>query len=328
MKNLQNRMPAPAALAPQTTVAFNTHKALQMAGNVPLGTGVSFSRYSQTCSGQRLPALSAEDFAAGLVEAQQNDHHGETATRLLERLNRAQGEGRLTMLRGATARTVTSREGREDTERDVTWQFARIDPRDGIGRAAVITLIWNGHDAVWAREEHPAYNRGFTPRGDGADRARLIEHLIRKDHYACNEQMLFWLAADDLVAPDAYARLALPVVDKSVAPEFEHDCDACRFLGKVSYVEQGQTMQADAYLCARQLKPGDRVSFEHQGSLIVRIGDDGPEYTSSPLAGLHEVAHQGDLLDQAYGLLIEAGRSPAPKPAPKRTHPLTALSLN
>lgn len=54
-------------------------------------------------------------------------------------------------------------------------------------------------------------------------------------------------------------------------PIFTHDCDACRFLGSVSYGNRW----GDLYVCERNPNVEMR-------SVIYRTGSDGPEYSSVP----------------------------------------------
>lgn len=51
-------------------------------------------------------------------------------------------------------------------------------------------------------------------------------------------------------------------------PKFRHDCDACIFLGRL---ELRGLLQADAYFCPREF---------FGGSIVLRHGSDGPDYSS------------------------------------------------
>lgn len=56
------------------------------------------------------------------------------------------------------------------------------------------------------------------------------------------------------------------------SPIFKHDCSQCRFLGTINYAGQW----GDLYVCERSNKRMDN-------SLIFRISDNGPDYTSAPV---------------------------------------------
>jgi len=51
---------------------------------------------------------------------------------------------------------------------------------------------------------------------------------------------------------------------KSLAPRYKHDCRQCNLIG--------QLLHEDVYICT------------NEGSLILRDGDEGPEYSSFPVA--------------------------------------------
>jgi hypothetical protein len=53
-----------------------------------------------------------------------------------------------------------------------------------------------------------------------------------------------------------------------MTPRYQHDCDGCQFQGQHTV---GET-EVDAYWCPKC----------DGGSVILRYGDDGPEYASSP----------------------------------------------
>jgi hypothetical protein len=63
---------------------------------------------------------------------------------------------------------------------------------------------------------------------------------------------------------------------RTLSPVYQHDCDACRFMGTVadSYA-RGEAGWVDLYHCPRGVIGG--------GSLIARYGDEGREYLSSPV---------------------------------------------
>ena len=54
-------------------------------------------------------------------------------------------------------------------------------------------------------------------------------------------------------------------------PRFVHDCDGCIFLGCHK--------EYDVYYCS-----GEMSSKERGGSVILRYGDEGPEYSSGPVS--------------------------------------------
>lgn len=70
---------------------------------------------------------------------------------------------------------------------------------------------------------------------------------------------------------------------------FQHDCDACEFLG--------HTLNVDLYVCDK--------------TLIVRHGHDGPDYYSITVDGNHHVL---DIVSRctefalAYGLAVSSGK--------------------
>jgi len=59
---------------------------------------------------------------------------------------------------------------------------------------------------------------------------------------------------------------------KGDKPKFTHDCSKCFFLGNDLY-QSNYSIIADLYYCGN----------EKGGSVIVRYGDDGPDYESGPL---------------------------------------------
>jgi len=73
------------------------------------------------------------------------------------------------------------------------------------------------------------------------------------------------------------ARLAL---DLSI-PMFKHDCDACRFLGRVTFETFRGDETFDLYTCTKQ---GYRT-------FIYRFGDEGPAYSSCPESALPQGPH-------------------------------------
>lgn len=62
-------------------------------------------------------------------------------------------------------------------------------------------------------------------------------------------------------------------------PLWTHDCKQCRFLGRV--------LLADAYIC--------------KSSVILRDGDDGPDYRSWPISIAREVASH----DREYSFALK-----------------------
>lgn len=63
-----------------------------------------------------------------------------------------------------------------------------------------------------------------------------------------------------------------PTTHKPSAPRYVHDCEDCKFLGQIGV--------DDAYFCPR----------EH--SIVLRDGDDGPEYASFPTGIVEHIIHQ------------------------------------
>ena len=74
-------------------------------------------------------------------------------------------------------------------------------------------------------------------------------------------------------------------LQRAFSPKFEHDCDSCIYLGRFS--------EKDAYLCPKDL-----------GSLILRYGDSGEEYSSSMV----KLAIQLPPISELHGLAIELVR--------------------
>lgn len=61
---------------------------------------------------------------------------------------------------------------------------------------------------------------------------------------------------------------------------YTHDCKKCHFIG---HLHDTANHQLDIYIC---LKPwGD-------ASLVIRHGNDGPEYWSYPVFGLHKMMEE------------------------------------
>jgi len=73
-------------------------------------------------------------------------------------------------------------------------------------------------------------------------------------------------------------------------PEHMHDCDRCRYLGTVQMI--GRTL--DIYNCTSIISP--------EGSIILRYGSDGPEYSSLDVSTARQVAENdgGWLTSYAY----------------------------
>lgn len=69
-------------------------------------------------------------------------------------------------------------------------------------------------------------------------------------------------------------------------PRFQHDCDACRFLG--TYFDH------DVYVCMNYST--DRA----HGSVIARYGDDGPDYLSTQTSVLARLLRENPVMS-VYG---------------------------
>lgn len=67
----------------------------------------------------------------------------------------------------------------------------------------------------------------------------------------------------------------MPSVTKE-EPQYEHDCNACKFLGTYTFQEEGYTYMGttDLYYCANKEHPS-------LSSLLARYSDEASEYTSS-----------------------------------------------
>jgi hypothetical protein len=63
-----------------------------------------------------------------------------------------------------------------------------------------------------------------------------------------------------------------------MSPRYPHDCKACRFLGRIDYVDpwSGMQIEADLYHC-----PPHEVASG--GSVLARVGPEDFEYASAPL---------------------------------------------
>ena len=68
-------------------------------------------------------------------------------------------------------------------------------------------------------------------------------------------------------------------------PQYAHDCERCTFLGRID--------EGDVWHC-----PNDGG-----GSIIVRFGDDGPEYSSFPVPIARMIAMQDEKYSKALALL-------------------------
>lgn len=59
-------------------------------------------------------------------------------------------------------------------------------------------------------------------------------------------------------------------------PQYEHDCEACVFLGRCAYVDphSGIEVNADLYHCKGILEGG---------TIVARVGDEPADYASTPV---------------------------------------------
>jgi hypothetical protein len=83
-------------------------------------------------------------------------------------------------------------------------------------------------------------------------------------------------------------------LEAEVTPTFQHDCDACRFLGTVTGpnpYHAGLPYVWDLYFCERS----------DGGSVIARHSDEGCEYLSTPVKLLSPSSHPALLW--AYALV-------------------------
>lgn len=60
-------------------------------------------------------------------------------------------------------------------------------------------------------------------------------------------------------------------------PQFKHDCDECRFLGRFADDRSPQPKEYDLYVCDKQLMGR---------TFVARFADDGPAYISGPYPGM------------------------------------------
>lgn len=96
-------------------------------------------------------------------------------------------------------------------------------------------------------------------------------HRVRQDERI--EEVPFYIH----IATDEPMR---PTIDLTV-PVYKHDCDACRFLGRVTFETFRGEETFDLYTCA---KSGYRT-------FIYRYGDDAPDYSSCPASCLPQGPH-------------------------------------
>lgn len=73
-------------------------------------------------------------------------------------------------------------------------------------------------------------------------------------------------------------------------PKYQHDCTSCVFLG--GYVKPGSGTHCDLYYCSKC----------DEGTVIARVGSDGPDYASVPINVLLYAGYHSD------HPLIEAAR--------------------